>query len=138
MSWSLQKKKQIFFGLLILSEENFFKICVYLNVQCIEYTFRIYIHLHIKKALPHIVFCLFLKSSKAFSESLSVADLAGLVIRENEIEQENATHVNNCDQIQMLKFICLSLFTYYLLKLYLPLVHKIAFANKFQLCHKVK
>ena len=81
---------------------------------------------------------MFLKSSKAFSESLSVADLAGLVIRENEIEQENATHVNNCDQIQMLKFICLSLFTYYLLKLYLPLVYKIAFANKFQLCHKVK
>ena len=81
---------------------------------------------------------MFLKSSKAFSESLSVAGLAGLVIRENEIEQENATHVNNCDQIQMLKFICLSLFTYYLLKLYLPLVHKIAFANKFQLCHKVK
>ena len=81
---------------------------------------------------------MFLKSSKAFSESLSVADLAGLVIRENEIEQENATHVNNCDQIQMLKFICLSLFTYYLLKLYLPLVRKIAFANKFQLCHKVK
>ena len=30
------------------------------------------------------------------------------------------------------------LFIYYTLKLYLPLVHKIAFANKFQLYHKIK
>ena len=33
-------------------------------------------------------------------------------------------------------FIYLSI--YYLLKLYLPLLHKIAFANKFQLYHKIK
>ena len=34
-------------------------------------------------------------------------------------------------------YLFIYLFTY-LLKLYLPLVHKIAFANKFQLYHKIK
>ena len=42
----------------------------YLNVYCIEYIFRIYILLYIKKHY-FIHCCLFLKSSKAFSVSLN-------------------------------------------------------------------
>ena len=34
-------------------------------------------------------------------------------------------------------YLFIYLFTYFL-KLYLPLVHKIVFANKFQLYHKIK
>ena len=45
------------------------KFVFYLIVLCIEYTFRIYILLHIKEHY-FIPFCLFLKSSKTFSVSL--------------------------------------------------------------------
>ena len=40
--------------------------------------------------------------------------------------------------VTIYKRLYLLLFIYYLLKLYLPLVHKIAFANKFQLYRKIK
>ena len=42
---------------------------------CIEYTFRINILLHIKKTLLHTLFCIFLKSLKAFSLSLKMLKL---------------------------------------------------------------
>ena len=72
MSWSLgKKKKEVFFILFILSEGNFLRFVFYLNVQCIEYTFRIYILLHIKKYYFIHFCCLFLKLTKAFSVSLS-------------------------------------------------------------------
>ena len=70
MSWSSRKKKRAFFVPFILSKGNLIKIVFYLNVQCIECTFRIYILLPIKKH-SFIHFCrLFLKSSKACSASL--------------------------------------------------------------------
>ena len=63
-----RKNKESFFVSLVLSERIFFNICV--SPQCcIEYTFRIYILLHIKKHYFIHFYCLFLKSSKAFSVS---------------------------------------------------------------------
>ena len=50
----------------------------FLNIQCIEYTFRIYMLLHIKKhyfihfCFYFIHFCLLLKWLKAFSVSLNI------------------------------------------------------------------
>ena len=44
-----KEKRGNFFVLFILSKENFFNILFSLNVQCIEYIFRRYIPLHIKK-----------------------------------------------------------------------------------------
>ena len=64
-----KEKKRAFFVLLILSKGDFLRIVFYLNVECIEYTFRIYTLLHIKKhsyTFPCFC-CLFLKSLKAFS-----------------------------------------------------------------------
>ena len=50
MSWSSRKKKrEHFFVLFIFSGGIFLKFVFHLNVQCIEYTFRIYIFLDIKK-----------------------------------------------------------------------------------------
>ena len=43
-----ERKKGAFIVPFILSEGNFFEV-FYLNVLCIEYTFRIYMLLHIKK-----------------------------------------------------------------------------------------
>ena len=67
----LAKKKRAFFVPLILSEENFFNICVL--SQCILYWIRfqnIYTLIY-QKTLLHTLFCLFWKSRKAFSVSLS-------------------------------------------------------------------
>ena len=65
MSWSSRKKKECIFETLF-----FLTFVFYLNVQCIEYTFRICIFLQIKKHY-FIHFCsLFLKSLKAFIVSL--------------------------------------------------------------------
>ena len=50
--------------------EIFLAFAFYLNVKCIEYTFRIYIPLHIQKYCFIHFFCLFLKSPKAFNVSL--------------------------------------------------------------------
>ena len=44
----------------------------YLYVKCIEYTFRIYILLHIKKLYFIHFYCLFLKFPKPFTVSLSI------------------------------------------------------------------
>ena len=61
----------VFFVPLILSKGIFFLTFVfYLNLYCIEYTFRIYILLHIRKHYFIDFCCLLLKSSKAFSVSL--------------------------------------------------------------------
>ena len=70
MNWSLRKKKEAIFVPFILSEVIFLIFVFYLNVQCIEYTFRTYLLLHVKK--PYFVHfcCLLLKSSKASSVSL--------------------------------------------------------------------
>ena len=57
MSWSSQKKKEGIFGNVYLFEEIFLTFVFYLNVECIEYTFRIHILLHIKKHyFIHLVF----------------------------------------------------------------------------------
>ena len=60
MSWSSRKKSKgifVFFLPFILSEGIFFfsTFVFYFNVQCIEYTFKIYILLHIKKRYFKIV-----------------------------------------------------------------------------------
>ena len=65
-----KRKKRAFLYCLFGPKEIFLTFVFLLNVQCIEYTFRIYVLLHIKK-LYFINFCyLFLKSSKAFNVSL--------------------------------------------------------------------
>ena len=71
MTWSSRKNKSAFFIMFILSEGSFFHICVLL--QCIVYwiSFRIFIRLHVKKCYFIYFCCLFLKSSKAFSVSLT-------------------------------------------------------------------
>ena len=50
----------------------------YLSVQCIEYTFRIYILLHIRKHDIIHFCCLLLKSLKAFTVSLKTLKLQNL------------------------------------------------------------
>ena len=52
------------------SKKIFLTFVSYLNIWCIEYSFRIYILLHIKRHYFIHFWCLFLKSSKAFSVSL--------------------------------------------------------------------
>ena len=74
MSWSSRKKKrEHFFVLFIFSGGIFLKFVFHLNVQCIEYTFRIYIFLDIKKKKNYFrhFCCLFLNSPKAFNVSLT-------------------------------------------------------------------
>ena len=64
-----ERKKRAFFVPLILSKGNFLTFAFYL--KCVEYTFRKYILLHIKKYY-FIHFCrLFLKPWKTFSVSFS-------------------------------------------------------------------
>ena len=69
MSWSSRKKKRAFFVPIILFEGNFVNICAL--SQCVNYTFRVYILLRIKKYYFLHFCCLFLKSSEAFSASLN-------------------------------------------------------------------
>ena len=66
-----ERKKKAFFVPFILSEGSFFNICVL--SQCIVYWIRFQnIHTFIyQKTLFHTLFCLFLRSWKAFSVSLS-------------------------------------------------------------------
>ena len=66
-----KRKKRIFFVPFILSEGNFFKVCVLspFIVYWIHFQ-NIYILLHIKKHYFIHFRCLFLKSSKAFNVSL--------------------------------------------------------------------
>ena len=71
MSWSSWKKKEGIFVQFILSKRKFFSICVlsqfivyWIHFQN-KYTFTY------QKAILHKLFCLFLKSSKAFRGSLS-------------------------------------------------------------------
>ena len=70
MNWSLWKKKKAFFVPFILSEGNFFNICVL--SQCTVYWIHFqYINTFTyQKTLLYMVFCLFLKLSKAVSVSL--------------------------------------------------------------------
>ena len=65
-----ERKKRVFFVTFILPEENFLTFVLFQCTLSTECTFRIYILLHIKKHFMHF-FCLFLKSSKAFSVSLN-------------------------------------------------------------------
>ena len=69
MSWSSRKKKKrAFFVPFVLSEGNFFKICVlYQYIHSVLNTLSIYILLHIKKHYFLHFCCLFLKSLKAYS-----------------------------------------------------------------------
>ena len=73
MTWSSRKKEEDIFLPFILSEESFRNICVLCFMYSVLYsvhTFRIYILFTYQKTL-HALFCLFLKSSKALSVSLS-------------------------------------------------------------------
>ena len=65
-----KKKEGIFCAACFIRREFFLRFVFYLNVQSIEYTFRIYILLRIKKHF-FISLCLYLKSPKNFSVSLS-------------------------------------------------------------------
>ena len=48
MSWSSQKKEEGIFCTIYFVQMEFLRFVFYLNVWCIEYTFTIYILLHIK------------------------------------------------------------------------------------------
>ena len=65
-----EKKKNVFFVPFILSKGNAFNIVFFLNIEFIEYAFRIYMLLDFKKHYFIHFFCLLLKSSNAFSVSL--------------------------------------------------------------------
>ena len=61
MSWSSAKEKRVhFLYRLFYPKGIFLRFVFYFNVQCIEYTFRIYILLHIKKHYFIYFCCLFL------------------------------------------------------------------------------
>ena len=64
-----KEKKGQFFEMLILYEENVLAFLFYLNVECTEYTFRIYILLHIKKTLLHTLFLFVFKIVESFKKS---------------------------------------------------------------------
>ena len=68
-----ERKKRVFFVpfFFFCPKGIFLTFVFYLNVECIEYTFRIYILLHIKKHYFKHFCYLFLKSSKAFRVSLT-------------------------------------------------------------------
>ena len=75
MSLSSQKKIESIFRTVYFNQRKFFqKFVFYLNVQCIECTFRIYILLRIKKHYFIHFCCLFFKSSKTFSASLILSN----------------------------------------------------------------
>ena len=64
-----ERKKSVFFVLLILSEEIFL---TFILSECMVYSIH-FQNMHTftyQKKLLHTIFCLFLKSSKAFSASL--------------------------------------------------------------------
>ena len=71
MSWSSRKKKEDIFCTVYSVRRKFFNICAF--SQCIVYRihFQNVLTFTYQKALLHTLFCLFLKSSKAFSVSLS-------------------------------------------------------------------
>ena len=71
MRWSLRKKRGHFLYRLFCPKKTFPTFVFYLNVYYIEYAFRIFILLYIKKHYFIHFFCLFWKSRKAFSVSLS-------------------------------------------------------------------
>ena len=71
-----ERKKRVFFVpffffFFFCPKGIFLTFVFYLNVECIEYTFRIYILSHIKKHYFKHFCYLFLKSSKAFRVSLT-------------------------------------------------------------------
>ena len=73
MSLSSRKKKEHIFCAVYFIRREFFQDFFYLNEQCIEYTFRMYILLHIKKYYFIHFFCWLLKWSKAFKVSLKAS-----------------------------------------------------------------
>ena len=68
---SLQKKKEGIFCTVYFVWREFCQELCFISMYNIEYTFRIYILLHIKKHYFIHFCCLLLKSSKAFSVSLT-------------------------------------------------------------------
>ena len=68
---NLKLKVKLWLYRLFCTREIFITFVFYLNILFIEYTFRIYILLHIKKHYFIHFCCLFLKLSKAFRVSLS-------------------------------------------------------------------
>ena len=68
---SLQKKKEGIFCTVYFVWREFCQDLCFILMYNIEYTFRIYILLHIKKHYFIHFCCLLLKSSKAFSVSLT-------------------------------------------------------------------
>ena len=75
------ERKRAFFVPFILSKGNFFNICVL--SQCIVYWIH-FQNVHTftcQKTLFHKLFCLFLKSSKAFSVSLKHFSTAEIIIK---------------------------------------------------------
>ena len=74
MSWSSRKEKEGIFVPFILSEGSFFNICFFSMYSVLntlsenKHTFTYHTFTYQKTLLP--LFCLFLKSSKAFSVSL--------------------------------------------------------------------
>ena len=74
MIWSLQKKKQGIFCTIYFVQKNFF-INIWALSQCIPYWIH-FQNIHTftyQKASLHALFCLFLKSSKALSVLLRIA-----------------------------------------------------------------
>ena len=71
--WARKRKKETTFVHLVLSELNFFNICVF--SQCTVYYWVQFQNIHAftyQKALLHTPFSMFLKSTNAFSVSLSL------------------------------------------------------------------
>ena len=67
MSWRSRKKKEgIFLYCLFCPKEIFLTFIFYLNVQCIEYAFKIYIVLHSRKTLLHTLVLLVFKIVENF------------------------------------------------------------------------
>ena len=88
----LAKEKRAFFVPLILSKGIFFNICVLF--QCIVYwiQFQNKRTFTYQKALLHTRFCLFLKSSKAFSLSLKHRVSLWIYLIQYLLKSENLGH----------------------------------------------
>ena len=67
ISWSSRKKKEVIFSTIYFVRKKFLNICVLFHcIECWIHFQNIHTFTY-QKSLLHTIFCLFLKSSKAFS-----------------------------------------------------------------------
>ena len=70
MNWSSRKRKESIFCTIYFVRRKFFLNLCFISIYSVLNTLSEYTYFYMSKILLHTLFCLFLKSSKAFSISL--------------------------------------------------------------------